>query len=334
MVKRLLFFIVSISILLSFAAPASAGLEDESSFQTVDNILYNYEMRLQEIYSESISLEIASISTQKEADELKEATINELNDAGYIAYDLNPNTYQSVERKLNTDLSEMGVDDGDSYIVVISGRSGAGTANNDGDVAQPTYDLEDSFYYTYNGEKLKMRFLTLYATDNSRFRLVSKKNVMKSNDMSVIQKLAIDVFYSGIDGLTKVPIGTFLSWLNLEELLSGMYYVNYNGKSVWTRRYTQIYDSERWFGWSAVSYFISISWTDGMMPDEKGNSIEFCSDNYVWLKYSDHYYDDDWQISQAAAARRFSAFRGESTGNVYYSYGNKHAFTHNEPVWP
>lgn len=124
--KKIFASLLSFAIIFSITSPAFAS-EDTSlcelPAESVQEILSDFSIKHLKLamsqsnapstfQSSGISENLASI---------RHETINRLSDLGYNAYEVTSNTYDNVEKALNTDLSSLGLQRDASYIVVVGG---------------------------------------------------------------------------------------------------------------------------------------------------------------------------------------------------------------------
>ncbi len=159
MLKRLISFTTAV-IMLLLCVPCTFALSTPEVPRSVEEILEDYHSRIASLPQPSDGIATyAAINNQ--ADVIKQETIAELEKNGYEAYDVNPNSYDEVEANLKTDLSVMGVDANESYIIVLSSdpEEDSVSANT---LATPLYNvLGPSFQFTYNGRTHIMRYVTI-----------------------------------------------------------------------------------------------------------------------------------------------------------------------------
>lgn len=180
MFKKMLAILLSTSMILGLGVPVYAAQEDTDVTQNtetqrpMEEILNRYHAKSFEL---SFSNGNSSRSVQT-SETIKQDTINELQDAGYEVYDVNPRTYADLEEQLNTDFGEMGLTPDDSYIVVISGENGSQKTYLQRRLG-PDISMEDddiggtsTFSYIHNGTTYTMRYVTITnanVSDNALF---------------------------------------------------------------------------------------------------------------------------------------------------------------------
>lgn len=173
MFKKMLAILLSTSMILGLGVPVYAAQEDTDVTQNaetqrpMEEILNRYHAKSFEL---SFSNGNSSRSVQT-SETIKQDTINELQDAGYEVYDVNPSTYADLEEQLNTDFGEMGLAPDDSYIVVISGENGSQETylqhrwGPDISVENDDFGGTSTFSYVYNGTTYTMRYVTITNAD-------------------------------------------------------------------------------------------------------------------------------------------------------------------------
>ena len=131
MFKKMIALVLCCIMVLPLCSPVFAVPADNDQGQydsrSMEEILSDYHTKSRQIENQS-NAGTYSRSNQT-SDTVRQDAVSELKAAGYEAYDVNPDTYASVEAELNTDLSDIGLDPESSYIVVISGENSNANPN-------------------------------------------------------------------------------------------------------------------------------------------------------------------------------------------------------------
>ena len=185
MFKKFVSIITVFAVLLAFTPVVAA--DTAPATPTVESILNNYH---EKAFAAQAASDTTSYSPRSgdSALTLEQETVNELNAAGYEAYNVTSDNYDFIEEELGTDLSSLGITNNGSYIVVISGedstaRSGSGRAI----VPQPgDGGAGSSFVYSYEGVNYTMRYVTVTAAETGFHR---------SNYVDLKAKLTTNEYY-------------------------------------------------------------------------------------------------------------------------------------------
>lgn len=308
---------------LAWAAKAT---EEKEEILSVDEILDKYQDASMQHKQENIlRSDVAKTTNQSQ---LKQQTINELKSYGYSAYDVNPETYASVEKELRTDFSTIDLDPSGSYLVVVSGEDPA--------IRLPSRESAgNSFVYTAeNGRSYTMRYLTITADDNSNLSQFTRVDILDSSSSSAIQNClntAIEIFIS----YASETLGTIaaICGLSLDDFVPSRNAVfEYTAGSNWTQMHTQVldeYDYDWMFG-SCVTKVYSKSWVYYTYYDKDINAYtNGISNQKTATLYSPNYWDLTWRREQAIIGSQI-ALRYDATGDVRYKYGGSILITHTE----
>lgn len=324
-------------MLLPMGSTVSAVLEEESVPPSIESILDDYYKRIFDEQSKAN----ANISTYSNSDnrfnEIKQETITSLCDAGYLAYDVNPDTYNEIEEELKTDFGQINLEPTGSYIVIVSGEDDGAGASNAAKSLSSDGTASTSFTYEYSGHTLTMRYLTVTAANYSKLGMTDYVSLKaeSSDSLNRVINTALSVAMDSV--FSPIPIGTIASlfgdiitWKDSQRA-TFLYFAGTN----WTRVYTQVLEeSNIWLSWLRVEYVTTANWVTGSVYNSRTNSYEPVKTNRtVHREYTEHYSDTRWRKLQAAIAWFRGSFGiNERIGDVYYSYGNSTLITHREPV--
>lgn len=257
----------------------------------------------------------------------------QLRDAGYEVFHVNEESYNSVEAELNTDLSEIGLDPQQSYLVVASGEPGENSNTVRGAATTP-------FTYTYNGTSYQMRYLTVSPKDSEadpKFVQSSKCDLLESSSQTIIKNVintAISVCISSLD--QHGIIGTIASIIGLDIddfLPNAQATLGLVAMSTWTRKYTQVYSpyDNAWSFRSCVEFVNMDSTLYGYYYDVSIHDSVDVNESRRVTMHSSQFFNNDWCKSQAAYAFESGLpCRYNLTGDAKYYYGNSVKITHRE----
>ena len=327
--KRFLSIIMSIVMLFGISINAYA----ESSFlNTVEsngeNILSNYSDMMTKIYFR----QDLNIEQQNElrCDLLRQCK-NELVDNGYEAYLVDSENYNQTEQMLNTDLSDMGIKEGYTYLILFDNEGDSNSSN-----VASRMTTGSTFTYTYNNVTYSMRYCTVTAADDSSFAKASYCDLLTSASETLIQN-CLDTAISAYIYAVSTSLGTVASicGLSISDFApTKTTSLVLNCGTNWTRVYTQIYSDYdgAWMNGSCVEYVKLSSYLSGYYYDASINSMTAIpGDKSERTKYSSEYYDYAWRKEKAA----ISLINGNGcnyniTGSVSYYYGDTEKITHSE----
>ena len=284
MIKRMiaLFLVIAMLVPLSSAVAADAT----SAPPTVEEILSEYHRKAFEAQTQTETNTASTWSRRGTEKTLEQETVDTLTEAGYEAYNVTADNYDTLEAELQTDFAGMGLNPEGSYIIVVHGEEQSGTNSNARNSDVPSYDQEleggsnSLFEYTYNGVTYTMRYVTVTSTENSHLREVddvrlndalSPDNVLEIVDMSssIVGYLS-DLILVG-EVATSVSLIT--TPISISMLLLGLLpdyspkmtdLIRMTGKCNWTVKYTQIYDfdAQEWFLSAGVEYVVVQKYVD------------------------------------------------------------------------
>ena len=275
-----LFLIFAMLVPLSSAVAA----DEMSATPTVEEILNEYHRKAFEAQIQG-DTETASTWSRRSGNTktLEQETVDTLTEAGYEAYNVTADNYETLQAELKTDFATMGLDPEGSYIMVISGEEAEETAPENSvaplnispnpEITQPPDGGGSTlFEYIYDDETYYMRYVTVTATENSHLRQID--DVTLNEELGPYNAIEIAGMASSVigflsdsiivDGITtcvvmfNTPVSISLLLLDLlpdyTPKLTDL--IRMTGSCVWTVQYTQIYDfgEEQWFLNAGVEY--------------------------------------------------------------------------------
>lgn len=262
-------------------------------------------------------------STFEQKLEVQADTVEALKSLGYDAYDVNPQTFETVESILNTDLTAAGLKKDNAYIITL----------NEERSIYPNATVSESFDHTYNGNKYTLRWMTVRYTDDPSFEKYSEKNVINDNTRDVIVNF-LDAALGIYVGAIWSPLGTVASLLNLsisDFWVSYNAYFNYNATSTWVRRYTQVWSDydQTWAFGCYVEQVEAASYLNGWYYDSATHTKKqlVTPTEYKYID-SSKYNDYEWRKNYAVIGYLNSTIQTNITGDVKYYYDGDVIFTH------
>ncbi len=346
MLKRGLSLILAI-ILVVLSCPAAfaekATENVKPSRRSVEEILAEGRAKMVEVEKEEsnacmVQSESSTSEVNSKKRSIKTATINELKNEGYEAYDVNPSSYDAVQTELKTNLEDIGLTPDGSYIIVVSGEEGQGGDSINVQVPIVDGDIDPSFEFTYNGVTHTMRYLTVEAYEHREYTKASIVDLLNSNKPNIIENCfnaALNAALSNTS-VAGMAFGTICSICGVKLInistTQQTTLVLHAGTS-WSRVHTQIYDAgyEQWFSWSTVDSACGVTNLSGMyysIPLKRYTSIP--EDEVIRYSYSEHYYDYQWRKSRAARGWSLGTRYREYAGDVSYYHDGRCVITHCE----
>lgn len=306
----------------------SEGDSIEQEKKTVEEYLNEFHKKTHSLYEGNNNARTYSL---QEVNQIRQDTVTNLCNAGYMAYDVTRETYENIQQELNTDLSDIGVQKDGNYIIVVCGETyeeGVQTPNR----STPS----STFTYKYNGVTYTMRTLIVTAADDYTYGKATSVNLLSSYSRDVIERCLDTMITAIVDYVTGIPLGTVGSILGLSVSnfsTTATSILNYNAYTNWTRFYTQVWSDyyEAWANGSCVEYVNMHGTLQGVRYDPQTNSaVDINKPHREEKKYSENFYDLDWRKEQAVIGYSSAWPVYDNVGGVKYEYGNKVIVTHAE----
>ena len=348
------------AILLVFAmlVPLSTAVAaDEVTAQpTVEEILNEYH---QKAFEREMCGEVQTASTWSrrgtDARTLEQETVDALNEAGYEAYHVTAENYDTLQTELYTDFGEMGLDPDGSYIITISGEDQP--ADDHGSTysrispemnfeGPPDHTGSAIFRYTYNGNTYYMRYVTVSGEPliDSGFHAVQSVERLEYmlNNLFTTTLIAV-----ADNSSKKVPLGTIVSLLT--DTPEEYVYIEVEAESFaiharsdWICEYIQVWDSEnnKWVTSQLSEYVYSSAYCAGHATDPKtGLGIPKVTEECTGTIYSYWYHDREKRKEDAMEAydhytiyfdcvNSVEFCMGDEEGEILFNSQNDPLFTH------
>ena len=316
--KRKLMAFALVFAMLASLSPAVAA-DEMSATPTVEEILNEYHRKAFEAQTRG-ETDAASTWSRRggSTKTLEQETVDALTAAGYEAYNVTADNYETLEAELKTDFASMGLDPAGSYIVVVSSEETSSTNGARGggsNIDQSTGDLLDGgshFEHTHNGTTYKMRYVTVTAAEDSTLGMTSSVELFEG--MTVDQMW--DAMNLHMTVLSYVPIigtaGSIYSILSavLPEIDSTQpSALDYRGATSWTVTYLDIWDSANgaWRHCASIEYATARYFKDYTYFDPTTKQHEEIATNGIYgTVYSENYNDRDLMKSHAVLAFGYS----------------------------
>jgi len=243
--------------------------------------------------------------------------------SGYEAHIVDATNYDEKQILLGTDLVDLGMTEGNTYLVLLDG---GGKARN---------SVGGAFTHTYNGKSYKLRYVTVTAADDPIYSVASVTGNLVEKQTEKILKNCLNAaigayvsYASSILGTVSTICGLDISDVWPQKNVS----IAMNAGTTWTRLYTQVYDGKNWYSGSCVEYAKVSAHMSGRYYVASSNSMEKIpeteSTGYV---YSPRYLDAKWRYDQAIIYYlNGNGVKYDVTGDIEYKYDGKVVLTHRQ----
>lgn len=339
--KRFISLIVA-CCMLTVLLPASS-VRTTAAVPSIEDILNDYHTKAFEAQTptQDGNAVTYSRSTGGNSKTLEHETVDTLTAAGYEAYNVTSDNYDTLEKSLQTDFVDMGLDPDGSYIVVISGEE-SDNANNANSRAGSLIDRVEgdpelgtsAFRYTYNGTTYIMRYVTVTAATNNLLGMVSSVELLDKYDVEdAWNSLNLPITIMSSLGLLPYT-GTIYSLFSaiIPDIDSPLYQsLIYQGASNWTIKYIQIYDSDdaQWELCGGVEYVTMRHTLINTYYNPSSNSYETETTTEALPTIYSRYYNDLETAKGTAAeaySRNYCSF--DTVDDVEYLHDQEVVITH------
>lgn len=336
--KKWISLILILAMLVPFT-PAKATSEPAAT-PTIEEILNEYHDKA---FEASVQGEDGAAATWSgrsgDSKTLEQETVEQLTTAGYAAYNVTSENYNTVADTLNINLAEMGLDPNGSYIVVIGSDVPSENANPNSRVAVPPVQEDfdgdyGSFEHVYNGTSYTLRYVTVTASINSNLGITSPVELLDEYDANdAYEDLSLPItIVSSIGKLSY--IGTLYSLFSSivpNDNLAQSESLTYRGATNWTVTYIQLKNpnTDEWelrsgFEYATLRYFITHTYHDYITDQYQQTSTSGTYDIIYSKYYNDRTAINDW----AVIAYLEHAKLLDKITYVSYTFGNKKLITH------
>jgi hypothetical protein len=322
MYKRWLCLMLLIAMVFASIPKVFAESSNCSATETLDEIMDDYYHQLSEVRNDGATDSTRAAGVQ--VHDVISSTMSRLSASGYNAYSVEPDTFTNVEKELNTDFEEIGMDPNCSYIVVL------GVDGDQSSSLTARQTVGSSFTFTYMGYIHTMRYITVFPADDSRYIQSKPYNCLSSEtDEGIIKSFLNTGITALLNALNQtLSMGTIAGMFGIDfsvlEMPQPISVTLYGGVR-WVRVYTQIYNQAmaKWETWGSVD---RMKVTGKLVLHRYESSI----DDYVveeigaWSSaeiYSSHYHDTTYRNQQAALGLMNRYGRHEYVGGAYMYYG-------------
>lgn len=333
MLKKVISLMIVILMLVPFSSAVAADLP--SAQPTIEEILNGYHQKAFEAQSTQEAASAWSRRSTGSSKTLEQETVDQLTEAGYEAYNITAENYDTLETTLQTDFNELGMQLDESYIVVVSGEDDA-TVNSSrvSDLVLPPHTENEgapsSFYYEQNGIVYEMRYLTITSAD-ANDRNVFGAYVINPDQFNHAEYTILETSLVTLsDTLTGIPIATFVSLLadlyndpNSFESSSGL--VTLNAATTWTCNIIQIWNEnrQRWETAQSSEYAISKAYISGYVLDEMSEEpVRYVGPEYTHIDYSSNYHNLTTRKTNAVNAYEHYTVSANIVSSVKFYLGS------------
>lgn len=347
MFKKAISFMLVFCMFAAFI-PAASATPDSQPVKSVEEILNEYHAKSFEAQASKDSPAAAnSRSSTGNAPTLEQETVDQLNAAGYEAYNVTSANYNSLQAQLKTDFSDIGLSPNGSYIIVISGEDESNANSRaGGNFDQIIWgdgggnDQESSFTHTYNGKTYSMRYVTVTAADNDEYG-------MTSNFINLRQRCGLGNLLSDLN----IPI-TILSSIGVLSNLGTIYSLitattslepstrtkslEFKASSNWTVKYIQVYNSdENVWQFRASTEYVTMHYTyfyEHYVSTSNQYESKTISGYYPNM-ISEHYEHKDYMKDTAAWVHEEDSIWSDEVSFIEYEFNGRTVITHSRGLW-
>ena len=335
MMKKLTARILVVSMLASLSF--TVGAEETTERPSVEEILNNYHQRAFEAEMQGGEDTAATWSRSGGSEiTLEQETVEELTEAGYEAYNVTGDNYDTLEAELNTDFADMGLDPDGNYIVVINGGT-AETQASAGARVSPDMGFDqvengDGYpaTYTYNGVTYSVRYITVTSEDDSDLKDSVDYYVREKGSIpEAWAELAEFTITSGADALTRFPVLSVLSLLiemsddsTVTPMEPGDLMVH--AKTSWTRYFIQVQSihDDIWYTRQCSESALSVVHLSGWVQDKASDDeFWFHGSKSQFMTYSPDYHNINDRLHYAMICNAHGGISHDSADVTFYFDG-------------
>lgn len=329
--KKLLAIALAASMMVTMSgttAFAAGNSHENTSARSIDDILLEYHKAVMEVTDKTEIQAYGADSTS--LTQIQADTVNALNEAGYLAYDVNPQTYNYVEDLLVTDFQEIGLSPEYSYIVAIKNPDEENLPISRG---VPPSDLDGAYKYTYNGSTYILRELVVTALDDPAMIKTSEVDLLNSTSNTLI-KNCLNTAISAYLYEINYALGTVASICGLNISMftdsSTPTKIELNCCTDWVSEYTQVWNDSgnSWVLGSCVEYATSLAYMSGHYINTSGHFSTIPQDESSATLYSKKFNSYTWRRQQAVVGYLYSTTQYDTVNTVQYKADGKVKATH------
>lgn len=345
--KRMLAaFLAILTLICCTALPASATTVEENTeaylpdtafeseealaervgeMTVMDEILAEHQEAIWDLTVNSTGLATAKAMKSTSISEIQENTVQALQDAGYEAYDVNPQSFEDMEDTLQTDLEDAGLSSDGSYVIIIGGEE-------DPTVISPQA-VSSSFTHKYGGTNYTLRWMTIYTSDDPKLGQSTTVNLLDSTSRNLLINVLDTALSTYISSISS-GLGTVASILGLSVesfFPSSRTTMSLTGSSNWTVRYTQVWSPQdkRYTNGCYVEDVATISTIGGHYYSAGLNRYTpFPSNPRTYTAYSSKYNDWAWRKDYAVRGYLTSSTYKNSVDKIEFRHGGSTKITH------
>lgn len=346
--KKIIALLLSCVMLLSITPAVTAADVPAEPRPTVDEILNEYHKKSFEA-ALSTQTDTARTYTNRSGESsqtLEQETVDALTAAGYEAYNVTADNFDSLETSLETDFEKMGLTKDGSYIIVISGDHPSSSDNpNSRAVNLPSYDhigdgagAPNDFEHTYDGVTYTMRYVIVTGDKDSSFLQIGNNG----NAINIHEKYDVDDMMANL----SFPITVFssLGLLPYTGTLYGLISLNmpnhtigstrsltYLGSTNWTVTYIQILNpkTEDWVLAGGFEYVTATYSMTRAYYNTFTNRVEYeYADGEYCIEYSQNYSNTNYMKDMAALSYRYGCIWIDCVEFMEYKFDGETVLKH------
>lgn len=333
--------------MLASLFPAVAA-DSMSATPTVEEILSEYHRKAFEAQIQGDTVAASTWSRRSgNAKTLEQETVDTLTEAGYEAYNVTADNYETLGEELHTDFADMGLVPEGSYIIVIDGENPTESTSSGG---ASTYNISPNpeiigppdggspYDYVYNGITYSVRFVSVVST--SEVTNLVKNSIFTKEDSFWLDKLAMGTLDTALitaidNGVSQAvafpaPVATFASLLFASaddtvyiELEPGMLPIH--ATTTWTLNAVQVW-SDIYGEWKTTQYSASATskarYAGYLEDPTTSDSTWYSGPEFSNTRYSTKYNNISDRKLDAVLAFRANTKVYDRTGDIGFYLGD------------
>ena len=327
--KKVIAMTLICALLIPCFAATAAEPEATTAQPTIEEILNAYHERAFAARTQEETAATYSRGVNENSKTLEQETVDTLTEAGYEAYNVTADNYDSLQESLETDFSDMGLDPAYSYIVIIGGEDDqpSNSARSvGGSVIVPTPGGDEGgtgIRHTYNGVTYTMRSVTIASTADPCLQQSTRHSFFEEDDTAghISNVLSYFAFW-GIDSdYADLPLGSVYSlWQDWSA--TDVYTVDSESMPTmtvgtnWSLRYIQVWDDvlDRWVTSQCSSYAQTYAHVSGYVQNHTTGEVEVIDSGSKTATVYSPYYNLYSRYDRAAM--------GFVAGDIYRDYAD------------
>lgn len=304
MFKKIIALFLILAVFVPFSSAAAA--DEPSENRNIEEILDEYYRKSFEDRAQN-DIRSASPNSRSGGKTLEEETVDALTAAGYEAYNVTAENYETLQTQLKTDFCDIGLNPNESYFIIVGEQPVAPENYPNSRIYEPPSEEDfgdgnggSAFEYTHEGTTFLMRYLTIIPTFENgieeRIYTVQPDMFFENTLQEIVNTSLISVAETAAEYIFSeaLPIGLIFSILedwytdeNLCEIEPGT--TTILADSAWTCHLIQIWteSTNTWDTAQCSEYVRSNAYLTHLVVDPvTGRTNRIMSDSYSNVHYS------------------------------------------------